>query len=571
MYDYKSSIKTVWYKAAALGSIWASFEIVIGSFLHNVRFPMSGTILTILAVIIIITFTQLWQQKGIVIRAGLIAALMKSISPSAVLLGPMTGIFFEALLIEFAFFIFGRNWIGYIFAGIFALYSVLIHKIITLLILYGTDIVKITENLYFFVSKQLNIKNLEFYEAILILSTFYVLAGLFASVLGIYIGRKSIKESVKEDVDFKVFKKDFIQEGNESKHSVLFLFFHLIIIIGLFVSINFLNLYIAVALGIGYIIFCFVKYKNGFKHFKKFSFWIQIILLLVISMMFYTGTQHLSIFNKDGLIAGLVMILRMFVLLIGFASISNELRNPLVKSILYRRGLGNLYHSLGLAFSILPEMIERNTNPKVFFKNPTKIITGMVNIADSVYNNFMHGIETREVIIVSGDRGEGKSKFLSKLAEELKNNKIEISGFIAEGLYIDNEKKGFILRNLENNEQKVLSSFEPIGNVKIGRFYFDEKVIEYGFDILDNANNDDFKIIIVDEIGQLELKNKGWSKAVEKIMPNTNVIQVWAVRKKYINDVLRRFAISRATVFDISEDSISDFSKFIKTQKKRTV
>lgn len=30
----------VWSRAAALGSLWAAFEIVVGSFLHNLRVPL---------------------------------------------------------------------------------------------------------------------------------------------------------------------------------------------------------------------------------------------------------------------------------------------------------------------------------------------------------------------------------------------------------------------------------------------------------------------------------------------------------------------------------------------------
>lgn len=34
-----------WLLAAIIGSIWASIEIIIGSFLHNLRLPMTGIML----------------------------------------------------------------------------------------------------------------------------------------------------------------------------------------------------------------------------------------------------------------------------------------------------------------------------------------------------------------------------------------------------------------------------------------------------------------------------------------------------------------------------------------------
>jgi len=73
------TVDTTWAKAAVLGGLWASFEIVIGSFLHNMHIPFSGSFLTFFATIFMIAFYQLWPDKGLIWRAGLICALMKSI------------------------------------------------------------------------------------------------------------------------------------------------------------------------------------------------------------------------------------------------------------------------------------------------------------------------------------------------------------------------------------------------------------------------------------------------------------------------------------------------------------
>lgn len=101
-------LKEIWLKASVLGSIWASIEILLGSFLHNLKIPFSGMILSLIGVWLIISFLQVWKERGLVWRAGIICALMKSISPSAIILGPMIGIFTEALLIEFFIFVLGK-------------------------------------------------------------------------------------------------------------------------------------------------------------------------------------------------------------------------------------------------------------------------------------------------------------------------------------------------------------------------------------------------------------------------------------------------------------------------------
>src|SRR5664279_4201880 len=100
MTDQSTAVQPVWIKAAVLGSTWASIEIVVGSFLHNIRFPLSGTILATLGSVLLIAGSRLWNDRGLFWRAGLICALMKPISPSAVIFGPMVGIVGESLLLQ---------------------------------------------------------------------------------------------------------------------------------------------------------------------------------------------------------------------------------------------------------------------------------------------------------------------------------------------------------------------------------------------------------------------------------------------------------------------------------------
>ena len=81
-------LSITWLKAAVLGCLWASSEIVLGSFLHNLHVPFSSIFLTSIGVILIVSISYKWKDRGLIWRAGLICALMKSVSPSAVIFGP---------------------------------------------------------------------------------------------------------------------------------------------------------------------------------------------------------------------------------------------------------------------------------------------------------------------------------------------------------------------------------------------------------------------------------------------------------------------------------------------------
>jgi hypothetical protein len=174
-------LNSIWLKASVVGSFWASVEIILGSFLHNLKIPLSGTILSFITVYLLISFMQIWKEKGLIIRAGLICALMKSISPSAIIIGPMIGILTEAVLLEFFIFIFGKNLIGYMIGGAFAVLSAMLHKIVSLILLYGLDLIKILSDLYKFSTKQINLEGIKPGYLVLSIAGIYIMVGIVAA------------------------------------------------------------------------------------------------------------------------------------------------------------------------------------------------------------------------------------------------------------------------------------------------------------------------------------------------------------------------------------------------------
>lgn len=126
----------LWRKAAVLGSLWASSEVVLGSFLHNAHIPLRGQILTFIGIAILTAGHRLWPQRGLLWRAGFICAAMKSISPSAVIFGPMLAISIQGLLLELGTMAAGVPY-GYFLGGGLAMAWNLLYKIAKILLFYG--------------------------------------------------------------------------------------------------------------------------------------------------------------------------------------------------------------------------------------------------------------------------------------------------------------------------------------------------------------------------------------------------------------------------------------------------
>jgi len=558
---YKKKFKDIWLKAAVLGSLWGSFEIIIGSFFHNIRVPMAGTILAVIGISLIAAFGQNWKDKGLFWRAGLIAAVMKSVSPSAILIGPMTGIFLEALLFEFAVFIFGRNIFGYILGGIFALYSVIVHKILTLLIIYGFDLVRITENLYHFIIKQIKVEDLTFFEAFFLLSLFYVILGLVASISGIVIGKRALKLKSTNKLENKITLKEEKDKVSPENHqsSLYLLFAHLAFIITILAITNMLSVVFAFAFTLIYSIFTIRKYKRALRYFKRPGFWLQIGLFIIISAFFYDGFNQDTYFTIDGINAGLKMGIRAILIVVGFSAISSELRNPFIKALLYRKGFWQFYTALGLSFSVLPYLMKHSASPKKILQNPLKALVKNILDAEYILEEFKSQKKEKKVIVIKGYRQRGKSTYAENLVNLLKQNKFKVYGFIAKGTFKNNERAEFKIFDLNTGKSKLLC--KATGNEKqkkIGRFYFSEEGLKFGESILKIDNTKEADYILIDELGPFELKGKGWSASIEKLLEIDSHTMIWVIRESLVYDILRRFGITNAIIIDIEKDNYTD-------------
>ena len=384
--------KDIWTKAAVVGSLWASVEIIMGSFFHNLQLPFAGTLLAVFTVTFVIAVLQIWPERGLIWRAGIIAALMKSISPSAVILGPMTGIFFEAVLLELFIFLLGRNLISYIVAGMMAVLSALFHKLITLLIIYGWDAVAILSNVYKFAMKQLSFTQVNPMDAVWILVSIYLILGTLSALMGFRIGKKAVEQKEKQQriAEFDISSADsFFSISKEQKFSIYLLLFNILSVVAILFIINKWGLYWGLGVASVFLVYILLRYKNAARQFKRPALWMQLLVLTLLASLFYVEDSQIVYFSSKGIFVGLEMTLRAIVVVLGFSSISVELRNPIIKTVLNKKGFSKLYNALGLAFSALPAIMSDVTKPKKMLKNPFKTIVDILLYTDSLYLTFV--------------------------------------------------------------------------------------------------------------------------------------------------------------------------------------
>lgn len=387
----ENKLNTKWIKAAIIGSTWAAFEIIVGSFLHNLRIPFAGTMLSMASVFLLISFIQIWKERGIIIRAGLICALMKSISPSAMILGPMIGIFMEALIIESLVLIFGRNLFVYMASGSIAVFWALLQKVLSLLITYGFNIIKIAKSFYLYLVKISGLQHISGEILLIGIVSIYLVFGALSGYLGFVAGRRYKTKSLTDHKSLNLNDKQRNEALNISANHKYSLAYLWIIIAAIAVNLYLVNTSMhieALITGSAFMAFCLFRYRNAVKILKKPAIWIQFTMVTIIAAVLWDWLSTGIYFSEKGLIVGLEMNYRALIVIFGFSSIGVELRNPLVKSLLYKRGFSKIHDALSLGFSSLPAIIESLPKPKKMIRHRKEIIEQILSQSIKLLEHF---------------------------------------------------------------------------------------------------------------------------------------------------------------------------------------
>jgi nucleoside-triphosphatase THEP1 len=563
-----NSISDVWLKAAVLGATWAASEIILGSFLHNLHIPFKGSILTSIGLILLIAVSFKWKDKGLFWRSGLICALMKTMSPSAVIFGPMVAIFMESLLLEFSSRFFGRNMLGFALGGVLAMSWIFFQKIINYLIFYGMDIVDIYANILKYAEKQLDIHTDIFWLPIFILLGIYILFGLLATFAAINIGKKLISTPIR--VTEKNTGKPF--ELNRGKaltfdYSIRWLIINFAALVTGLVLLSNYKIYIWAPYILIVISVWVLRYKRGMRQLSRPKFWIFFVIITILSAVLISSLSGEAGIWLQGLLTGIQMNFRAALVIVGFTVLGTELYNPKIRKALSKSSFKQLAPALELAFQSLPFIISNLPDAKNFVKKPLKAVKQLISSAEQGFEDLRQNISPG-VFIIEGDIASGKTSILKKLIKKLKEENISIGGFYSPRIVKKGETIGYDLVSVET--QDVCSFLRLKKNVSdegIGKYVIDDICIRLAESWLDKDISAGKDIIVIDEIGRLELKGKGWDSSLRKLLSTDGLIVLITVRSEFAEQVKKHYSTINALSFKALEVNINKLSAEIKKTK----
>jgi nucleoside-triphosphatase THEP1 len=565
-----SEQREIWLKAAVIGSLWGASEIVLGSFLHNLRIPFSGNLLTAIGIILMISGHRLWPERGLLIRAGLICAALKSLSPSPVILGPMISIFMQASLMEASLLAGRRYWAGYLLGAGLAMSWNLLFRILSTLVLYGSPVIDLYQQLVTYLFSQTGWQFSGYWAPIFVLGGLFFIFGVVAGVAGLMVSRAAARNvfSRRAPAFGTVPPPAMPRMTRSGKWKILFPLGFLILLVAGLYSIRGLPLLLSTALLAVFLLL--VRLHDPAlvrRFFKKKGFWIGLSAMVILSGLLLGKPAPGIPFSPEGLRIGWEMCLRALYVITGFGILSMELRNPSLVRWFENRHMDQFLSAVRIAFQTTPLVIE--TIPgKAAWRKPGRVLTDMVRSMEySLEYMRSRGQAFSQVFIITGKKGAGKTTLAERTTKTLLQHGLAVKGFLAPEWLENGQRAGYRIQDVVSGENMLLCRRrEKTAASQPGPFYFYPEALEFGERLLAgneagydrNSGTERHSppgrqmITVVDELGPFELQGLGWAAAMDSLHRNSGPLLL-VVRESLVEPILQRWPAARHRIYHARE------------------
>jgi nucleoside-triphosphatase THEP1 len=164
-------------------------------------------------------------------------------------------------------------------------------------------------------------------------------------------------------------------------------------------------------------------------------------------------------------------------------------------------------------------------------------------------------IELGEINLITGERDVGKTILCSKIAEKFKNLGYSVAGIISPGIYHDNDKIGITALDIKSGRKVRLADFSPgWDKEKPSRIWkMNPAAIPWGNHVL--SKSVPCEILIIDEIGYLELENNGgWKKSFEILEGKLFKMAFIVIRRELVEIALSNWENAQVIILESTED-----------------
>ena len=146
-----------------------------------------------------------------------------------------------------------------------------------------------------------------------------------------------------------------------------------------------------------------------------------------------------------------------------------------------------------------------------------------------------------------------------ELADRLKTHGIAVAGIACPGMWEKGRRSGFALLELDTGNKMPLA--RRVDGLRPVPFLFDARGLEKGDLALSEKRCKNAGVVVIDEVGKIELAGGGWAGALERLLALDGPVLLWVVRTRLVDQVKSRFGV-QPEVFTFHE-KISKIEKRI--------
>ena len=170
------------------------------------------------------------------------------------------------------------------------------------------------------------------------------------------------------------------------------------------------------------------------------------------------------------------------------------------------------------------------------------------------------------LVLLTAARGAGKTTACQRFLELARDDGMQVGGILAPSRYDDRGQKASIeVVDASTGERRTLAVVEPdAARRTVGRYRFDPEVMEWALARVMHALNMPIDVVIIDEIGPLELIQKsGFAPAIAAISSAQARSVILVVRPELVSRLQERLQDSAPATVALTEGNRDEIPSYL--------
>lgn len=159
------------------------------------------------------------------------------------------------------------------------------------------------------------------------------------------------------------------------------------------------------------------------------------------------------------------------------------------------------------------------------------------------------------LLIVTGDRGAGKTTFCTRLIKLARSAGKSIGGVLSPAVIVNGQKLAIDVIDLRSTERRRLAIHNPQADYPRELYWrFDDAALTWGNDVL--AHSTPCDVLIVDELGVLEFeRDRGWVAGLDVLDMGEYKLGLVAIRPELLARAQQRWPLAHTVTIENADQA----------------